>query len=157
MPSLQEKQGKDVKTILFRIPSDYADVSPNVYAVEQCLKKEAKDRADEHMLLAQAIRFFAIHGKDAGIRMILQADCDKNALAELLKRIEKAWKIPTLWIISTKEETDSVVVNWLLSCEDPTRCRLAIDLSDIPKKRLARLATDYPIGRVVGIEFIYEL
>ncbi len=153
---LRTKADEGIREILFRLPPDYVDGSPNVYAVEQCLQKKKKDRADEHLLLSQAIRFACVSEKDADICIILQAECAESDLTGLLKRIEKMGKQSDLLIMSTREENDHAVMDWLLSCKDPARTRLAIDLSETSKEaireRLSGLATHYPIGRVVGVE-----
>ena len=151
----QERQREGVREILLRIPSDYEDIRPNVYAVEQCLRKKIKDRSDEHMLLSQVIRFLSVYGEDEGPCVVLDASCHEDALLGLLNRIEKAGRIRNLLLMSTEDALYRSAVTWILGCKNPTGVRLAIDISSGSKAqiqdRLINLSAYYPVGCVVGV------
>ncbi|MBQ9784638.1 MAG: hypothetical protein IJW29_03965 [Clostridia bacterium] len=133
------------RQVRVRLARDFSFAQPNVYHVEQALKKTT----DAHdLLLCQLVRELCEVCARCSVALLLEADCDAREAASLLRYARKAVGLPRVnWCASGA--ADELLDFQADACgESMRRCLRSADAltADALYQTIADAATRYPLG-----------
>lgn len=128
--------------VLFKPTADMCEKFPDIYHVDQALKK----RDDPPLLMAQLFRFLSVELSKRNATLLLDADrCGKGILS-FLTRIEQRVGLPQMVWMSEELPTRDALIAWQ-ACARSAEIRYAVRAS-VTDDALREIAARYPLGRL---------